>query len=122
MTEYKITLYYEKPMPKFFQNSMVEMLDRAQEQGIITGYEFDVKTLEKGDKEYAKVREDKSGHDKASKSGDEDSNNKGKAGRTGGVDKEIRSDKSSDIEKDSGRVRDSSGTQKVSGKPDGRKG
>ena len=45
MTEYKIVLYYEKPMPEFFQNSMEAMLKRGVEQGFISGYEFQKKEL-----------------------------------------------------------------------------
>lgn len=48
MTEYKIVLYYEKPMPEFFQSSMEAMLKRGVEQGFISGYEFQKKELESG--------------------------------------------------------------------------
>lgn len=41
MTEYKILLYYDKPMPEYFTAAMEQELKAAVESGILTGYEFE---------------------------------------------------------------------------------
>ena len=115
MTEYKIVLYYEKPMPEFFQNSMEAMLKRGVEQGFISGYEFQHRELESGKtikqttlkdsarikKEYEEslkdatkpIQDDTAGHDKPTEKRAEKLRREGEFREFTRLDKKVRSDK-----------------------------
>ena len=93
MTEYRISVYYKRPLPQYFRNSLTTFLEEAIENGIINGYEFTEYEREdvKHDKKTAK--EHTSGHDNRTSEGTKNSDDKGKTGGTGTVDKEVRSDR-----------------------------
>jgi len=102
MTKYEVILYYKKPLPQFFRNSMTAMLEEALEQGIIDGYEFNEYTGEdvKHDKKTAK--EHTSGHDTGARERTKDSDDKGETGGTGTEHKEVRSDRADSGKKKGG--------------------
>lgn len=114
MTEYKILLFYDVPMPEFFRASMEEFLKRAVEQGILSGYEFQSRDVKEGErvvktavKEAKKIKKEHEkelqsagkkvekptpGPDTGTVKRDEDRNDQGEAGGSVGINKTVRSD------------------------------
>lgn len=122
MTEYKISLYYDEPLPVFVKNAMVQTLEMYKKQGIINGYEVKIQTMEEQYAEYIKAEESAAGRDKRTEQGAEELHEEGEPGGSGSVNQEVRSDKPDNGKEGGGEVRDSGGTQAVPRKSDSGKG
>jgi hypothetical protein len=55
MTEMKITMYSDRPVPEWFKKIIEEQLKRAVQQGSINGYEMQVRDLANPDKTATKA-------------------------------------------------------------------
>jgi len=122
MTEYKISLYYDEPLPVFVKNAMVQTLEMYKKQGIINGYDVQIKDMEEKYAEYIKAQERTARHDKRAEQGAEELHEEGEPGGAGSEHKEVRSDKSDNSKADRGEVRDNSGPQALPRKSDSGKG
>ncbi len=93
MTEYRISVYYKRPLPQYFRNSLTTFLEEALEQGIIDGYEFNEYTQEEPSDVVKSAKKYSTGHDTGARERTKDSDDKGKTGGAGSEHKEIRGDR-----------------------------